>query len=559
MSEANEGTEEGEPQEAVSVPEAKAPAKKKGKRSKAEKPVDPFGPSPTALPAMIAYPLAILCGFLYFLAFPGVDLWPLSFVALVPLIIALRGQSPRRALGLGWLAGFTMTMTGFYWLMEMLKSFSGFPVPLCLLFMAILCGYQAGRIALCGWLYARAERRGWPPAPVFAAAFVVSELVFPLLFPWYYGATVHNAPVLMQTADLGGPYLVGLVLCAVNLAIAELFLHFFQRREKRDLDRRLLLVGAGTLAFALVYGALRVRDVDARAATAERVKVGIIQANQSLFHRNNGLQIHVERTKELKKQGVDLVVWSEGGSATVQRESDHEIETQKRLLTKTLGVPTVAGTLLMKPAKPQNILFNTALMLDAQGAVVGRYDKEYLLAFGEYIPFGDTFPILYQWSPNSSRFSQGTSFEPFPLGDHKISALICYEDILPGFVNRMVRHADPDLLVNLTNDAWFGDSTEPLIHFALAKLRAVEHHRYLVRATNSGLSGIIDPLGRTILRGKTFTEESLIGEARYLRGTTGYEIVGDYAWYLLTLGMVWMAFRPRFQGGVKPAATVPAS
>ena len=120
-----------------------------------------------------------------------------------------------------------------------------------------------------------------------------------------------------------------------------------------------------------------------------------------------------------------------------------------------------------------------ALMVDEQGAVTGRYDKEYLLAFGEYIPFGDTFPILYQWSPNSSRFSPGASFDPLPLGDHKISALICYEDILPGFVNRMVRHADPDLLVNLTNDAWFGDSTEPWIHFALAKLRAVEHRRLL--------------------------------------------------------------------------------
>jgi apolipoprotein N-acyltransferase len=539
MSETNEGTE-----------------KKKGKRKKADAAPDPFGPTATALPAKVAYPLAILCGLLYFLAFPGIDIWPLSFVALVPLIVALRGQSPRRALGLGWLAGFTMTMTGFYWLMEMLKVFSGFPVPLCLLFMAILCGYQAGRIALAGWLSARAERRGWPAAPVFAGAFVVSELVFPLLFPWYYGATVHNAPVLMQTADLGGPYLVGLVLCAVNLALAELIL---ARREKRALDRRLVLVGAGTLAVALLYGYVRLRSVDAQAGNAERVKVGIIQANQSLFHRNNGLAVHVERTKELKKQGAELVIWSEGGSATVQRESDHEIDTQKRLATKTLGVPTVAGTLLMKPAKPQNILFNTALMVDEQGAVTGRYDKEYLLAFGEYIPFGDTFPILYQWSPNSSRFSPGASFDPLPLGDHKISALICYEDILPGFVNRMVRHANPDLLVNLTNDAWFGDSTEPWIHFALAKLRAVEHRRYLVRATNSGLSGIIDPVGRTILHGKTFSEESLLGEARYMRSTTGYEILGDYPWYLLTLGMVWMAFRPRFQKGVKPAAPAAAS
>src|SRR3954467_14224692 len=151
-------------------------------------------PAPTSLilPTRPAYLLAFLTGFLYFLAFPGIDIWPLSLVALVPLILALRGQTPRRALGLGWTAGFTMTMFGFYWLLSMLQSFSGFPLPLCFLFMAILCSYQAGRIALCGFLYGRAERRGWPAPIVFALAFVASELVFPLLFPWYYGATVHN-------------------------------------------------------------------------------------------------------------------------------------------------------------------------------------------------------------------------------------------------------------------------------------------------------------------------------------------------------------------------------
>src|SRR5271170_3179665 len=124
-------------------------------------------PLPAPLPARVAYPLAVLCGFLYFLAFPGMNLWPLAFVAIAPLIVALRGQAPRRALGLGWAAGFTMTMCGFYWLLKMLQVFSGFGTPLCLVFMAILCGYQAGRIGLAGWLYGRAEARGWPAAPAF--------------------------------------------------------------------------------------------------------------------------------------------------------------------------------------------------------------------------------------------------------------------------------------------------------------------------------------------------------------------------------------------------------
>ncbi len=495
-------------------------------------------PAPRPLPARIAYPLAVLCGLLYFLAFPGIDLWPLAFVALAPLVVALRGQTPRRALGLGWAAGFTMTMCGFYWLLTMLRLFSGFGNPLCIVFMAILCAYQAGRIALCGWLYGRAEARGWPAAPVFAAAFATSELVFPLLFPWYYGATVHNAVVFLQTADLGGPYLVGLVLVAANLGVAELFL---ARREARPLSRRLLAVAVAVPALAALYGYPRLLSVDAAARDAEAVKFGVVQGNQPLLGRSHALAVHLGRTQELKKKGVDLVIWSEGASGMANRESADYADV-RRIITNRLGVPTIVGGLLARQDGDSFRYFNTALLADKDGSIRGRYDKQYLLAFGEYLPFGDTFPILYKWSPNSSRFSSGTSLEPLPLGQHRITTLICYEDILPGFVNKMVRHADPDLLVNLTNDAWFGDSTEPWIHLALAKMRAVEHRRYLIRSTNSGVSALVDPVGRVPMHGGTSTEESLIGVAKFMRGRTVYEVLGDWPWWLATAAIVAMAF-----------------
>jgi apolipoprotein N-acyltransferase len=472
------------------------------------------------------------------------NLWPLAFVAIAPLIVALRGQTARRALGLGWTAGFTMTMCGFYWLLTMLKVFSGFPLPLCALFMAILCAYQAGRIALCGWLFGRAEARGWPAYPAFAVAFVASELVFPLLFPWYYGATVHNAPVLLQTADLGGPYLVALVLLAANIGVAELIT---ARIERRAPERRPRIVAVAVPVLAIAYGYPRLRAVDAQAAAAEPVKIGIVQGNSPLIGRHDALSVHLRRTQELKNAGVDLVVWSEGGSGRADRETADYREV-RRSITNRLGVRTIVGTLLARVEGNQRPLyFNTALMADPDGSVKGRYDKEFLLAFGEYLPFGETFPVLYQWSPNSGHFSTGTSLEPLPYGDHKISALICYEDILPGFVNAMVQHADPDLLVNLTNDTWFGDSTEPWIHLALAKLRAVEHRRYLVRATNSGVSAIVDPVGRVALHGHTAVEETLIGVAKFMRAKTVYEILGDWPWRVVAVAAAAMAFLRREQ------------
>jgi apolipoprotein N-acyltransferase len=515
--------------------------------AKAEKEADAAkapGSAASPLPAKIAYPLAFLTGFLYFLAFPGVDIWPLSFVALAPLIIALRGQKTRRATGLGWLAGFTMTMFGFYWLLEMLKVFSGFGPVICFFFMAILCAYQAGRIAMAGWLYGRAESRGWPAAPVFALAFVASELVFPLLFPWYYGATVHNAWVFAQVADLGGGYLVGLVLVAANLGVAEIVIAM---RDKRARDRRILAIAVAAPLLALAYGYPRMLSIDAKAAAAPSVKVGIISGNQPLIGRRHALAVHQKRTKELREKGVDLVIWSEGGSGTVTRESPGYPEA-RQVITNRLGVPTIVGGLLAKKASHGHYeYFNSALLSDDKGKIIGRYDKQYLLAFGEYLPFGDVFPQLYQWSPNSSRFARGTSLEPLVWGDHKIAALICYEDILPDFVNGMVKHADPDLIVNLTNDAWFGDSTEPWIHMALAKMRAIEHRRYLVRSTNSGVSALIDPVGRVPLHGGTFKEEALIGVAKWMRASTVYEAIGDWPWILASVAIFGMAFLRREQ------------
>ncbi|WP_437593937.1 apolipoprotein N-acyltransferase [Sorangium sp. So ce1000] len=532
-----------------------------GPRGSADAPSASAGSAARALPARLAYALAALTGLFYFLGFPGMDLWPISFFGLVPLIVALRGQPPGRAALLGWISGFVMTMTGFYWLLEMLRVFSGFPTILCVLFMAILCGYQAGRIALCGWLYGRAEARGWPGSVAFALAFVASELVYPLLFPWYYGASVHNAPVMGQVADLGGPYLVGLVLVAANLAIAELVMRRLDRapapgeagrdagppRRGRPLNRAVLAVGIATPALAAVYGVLRIRAVDAAAAVAEPIKIGIVQPNLALFDRRNALKIHVSRTRELAKQGAGLVVWSEAGVPQAFRESAYKSDVQ-RSLTGRLGVPTVVGTVIHRFPADRNergVSFNTALMSGNDGEILGRYDKQYLLAFGEYLPFGEMFPYLYKLSPNSGRFSSGTSLAPLEWDGHRLATMICYEDILPHFVNKLVAQGDPDLLVNLTNDAWFGESTEPWIHLALAKMRAIEHRRYLVRATNSGVSAIVDPVGRVVTHGDTFKEQSLLGEARFMRAQTVYGTVGDIPWYVAAVVSAAMALFTR--------------
>ncbi|RYZ08808.1 MAG: apolipoprotein N-acyltransferase [Myxococcales bacterium] len=495
----------------------------------------------------IAYPLSFLTGLLYWLAFPGMDVWPLSFVALVPLIVALAGQRPKHGFGLGWLAGFGMTVTGFYFLSYTLQEFSGFPLPLCFLFQAILAAYQAGRIGLFGWLATRGEQRGWGRGLTLALAFAASEQVFPLLFKWFYAATVHQVTPLIQVAELGGPILVSLVVLGVNYALAELVLSRLERRRPRPLA----LAAAAAPVLAAAYGLIRMPLVDSRSEAAEKVEVGLVQANMSLMgkrkNKREGLDRHLRLTEELKKQGkLDLVVWSETSvmSAVLEDEADKALRQQ---FTKTLGVPALFGSVLVRPVADarEYALFNSALLTDKKGRVVGRFDKQLLLAFGEYLPFGETFPILYEWSPHSGHFQAGTSFKPLSLGEKQIAVMICYEDLLPHFINRMVSEGEPELLANLTNDAWFGDTTEPWIHLALAKFRAVEQRKFFVRSTNSGVSAFIDPNGRIISNTSTFVETSQRATLRWLKGKTPYALWGDVPWYLVTVASVVLALRKR--------------
>jgi apolipoprotein N-acyltransferase len=510
----------------------------------------PFSARPAAL-------LAVLSGFLYFLAFPGLDLWPLAFVAFTPLIIALRGQAPKRAAWLAWLAGFTMTMFGFYWLLEMLETFSGFGTPICLLFTAILCAYQSGRIALLGWIYARMERRGYPGVLAFVVGFAASEQAFPLLFPWSFAATVHQLPALNQLAEIGGPILVAIPIVLASFGFAELV---FARLDKRKLDRKKVALLLAAPLLSALYGAVRIPMVDARTAAAEKGRVGLVQANMSLTgkrqNKQEGLRRHMTLTEELKRQGkLDLVVWSETSVMAALEEDEIETEVPRRFAS-ALGVPTLFGAVVIQrvPDARRYQLYNSALLTDAAGQVKGRFDKQRLVLFSEGMPFGETFPILYDWSPNSGKFVPGTLYDPLPVGDHQIATVICYEDIIPGFVNRIVRNGDPDLLANLTNDAWFGDTTEPWIHLALSQLRAVEHRRYFVRSTNSGVSAIIDPVGRVVSHTGTFEEAALAGEIAWLRGLTGYEVLGDAPWWLVSLLALVASFVRRPGAKAAPAA-----
>lgn len=522
---------------------------KKRERLRPQKPaaapteVEPKAPPPTGFQRWRSLLIVLLGANLPYLAFVGFGYWPLAFVAFTPFLFMLEWElegSLRKALLLAWLHGAIQHAGGYYWLVDMLQNFSGFGTLANVGISSIFWLFQGGQMVLFAWLYLRARKRGWPILPVAVAGFCATELFYPFLFPAFVGNSFVELPALIQIVDLGGPVLLTGIYLASNVAVYELITALL-RRER--LPRLSPAITIGAIALSLGYGAYRIAEVEGRMAEAPKLTVGLVQANMGIFQKRQdpreGHHRHVEDTLRLEEEvNPDLVIWPESAFAYFVPATRGNL---KRFVTGRIRTPLLFGGLARRERKS----FNTAFLVDGEGDVIATYDKTFLLAFGEYLPFGETFPILYEWSPNSGHFTPGSHQKPMPFEDYRISTLICYEDVLPGFTRAAVQEADPHLLVNITNDAWFGDTQEPWIHLALARFRAIEHHRYLVRSTNSGVSAIIDPLGRVTVESGTFTRETLSGEVAMLDDATLFEYLGSWPGWIALLAIGWMTFRKR--------------
>lgn len=490
-----------------------------------------------------ALPLAFASGGLYFLAFPGVGWWPLGYVALAPMLVAIRRRRVAAGALLGLAGGTLTTFLGFFWLVDTIHIHGHFPWVVALLLHLILSVVQAGRFALFGALVCAIDGRRWPWLVAVSGAFVASEVAYPLLFPWFLGACLHAHPALLQTADVGGPVLVGLPMAITSALVATLF----SPRGLRVPERSAVLAAAAAILLPLIYGVLVLPFVDRAAAKAPRARIGLVQGNIPMPPAT-GEALHarflsqIRSTQELTARGAELVFWPESSFVHVLSAEDPG-GLLRRTEASSLDVPLLVGA-LVETAEESPRLYNSALMVDRHGKVQGRYDKQHLLPFGEYLPLGDRFPWLYRLSPGSGRISPGPHRGPVPFEDKRITVLVCYEDILPGFVNTAARHQQPHLLANLTNDGWFGESEAAGIHLALAKFRAVEHRRYLVRATNTGMTAVVDPVGRVVVQAPAWVEASLVGEVRWLHGWTLYGWWGDLPWYLVVMGALGCAWVP---------------
>jgi apolipoprotein N-acyltransferase len=463
-------------------------------------------------------------------AFPGLDQFYLAFIAFVPVVYASRDASPRRALVLGTVMGMVSHLIAYYWISHMMMAFTGAPWPLAALVWIGLCFIQGASygvgVAAARWLQLRT---GWPWAITLAVGLTAADFVYPVIFPSYIANTMNGATWLMQTADLFGVLGITALLGALNGAIVDVL---SARAQRRLFPTRLVGSVAGLWAAAVIYGAVRTVQVDKEAAVADHLRVGLVQSNIGGME-HSGTAVLRRLTRDLAKTGVDLVVWPEGAFNGVVRPGAN---IQQQVLGGT-AVPLLFGGVRVAQDPDdttRELPYNSAFLADGKGYVRGYYDKIVLLVFGEYIPLGDLIPKLYEWIPEASHWGRGRTTLPLVLDGWRFGTFICYEDILPRLVQTIMMPTEglrPNVMMNITNDSWYGPYKEQEEHLALAAFRAVEHRRALVRSTNTGISALIDPAGRVFARTPKFKETTLVGSVPKMEGTTVYEVIGDVVGY----------------------------
>lgn len=470
-----------------------------------------------------ALALSTLSGCLWFLAVTPFDFSALAWIAAVPMFMAIeRSADFRRALFLGWWAGMVETAGGFYWLIDVMRRFADFPWIGAAAVFLLFCATRAIIFLLfTGVVLAIRKRIRVPFTLLGPIAMVSCELLVPQLFPCGQWISQAWNPLVIQVSELTGPLGVTALLMMINGALYDLSLDPRAARFPA-------MAAAALLGAALIFGAVRMRQIDQIAAQAARLEVGLVQPNFAYtidgeFSRHEALRQLTalqQQSRRLEQEGAQLLVWSEGSfPVAVPRDFSGDFSADApAMIRRGFSVPTLIGAEMYDAARED--AFNSAILLDRNGIVAGRYDKVRLLAFGEYVPGIETFPWLRKFLPaGAGRFTAGSGPGVISLRQPdgeawRLGPVICYEDILQGFL-RGVGRLHPDLLVNLTSDSWFGADTEPWEHLALAVFASVELRVSMVRAVNSGVSALIDPNGRVLQ--KTYADDPY----RHPRGADG--------------------------------------
>ncbi len=495
--------------------------------------------------------MALISGLLLTLAFPKIDQSYLAWCALVPLLLSLRKANSRDGFIYGFAAGFVHYIGLVYWSAYCVHVYGYVNIVLSIVILvlfAIILGFFTGLFtaAVC-----RFCRKPWQLALLGPALWVLVEWLRCWIFtgfPWeLLGYSQYARLWVIQIADIFGVLGVSALIAYFNVVLVLALLFWVEKPwQDHGVAKPLVMRSGIVLGLVLImtigYGIYRIKTLTPLATQAPTAEVAVIQGNVDQSHKWDA-SFQVLTTSKYKnlslaadQKGADLVVWPE--TATPFYLFHEEVLTKMVLEgVKQTQSHYIIGSPSADTSKKEYLYYNSAYLITPRGEVTGKYDKVHLVPFGEYVPMKKWLPFLGKMVAEVGDFSAGTQGNTLVWKEHPIGMLICYEAIFPNLARAMTRNG-AQLLVNITNDAWFGRTSAAYQHFSMCVLRSVENRRYLARAANTGISGFIDPCGRIISQTPLYEDLAPVAKVGFLDVQTLYTRWGDWPLVVISLGLL---------------------
>jgi len=504
-----------------------------------------------------------LSAVLQVLIFPLPGIYVLSWFALAPLILALlrarpagelefagslrlRAASPFQGFLLGYVCGILFYAGTCYWIYDTMRQFGGLSAPMAVLVLFLFCCYLGLYHGFFGLLLSllsepRDFRRALVVSPFLWVAVELARTRI-TAFPWnLLGIAQVDNSALCHISAWTGVYGISFEIVLVNVALAAAFL---VPKEKRGA----MLVAALAAAAVLQAGRL----IEPPAAHADRAAL-LVQQNipvaanwTPVYFQQNLTDLSALTVKSVSAQPtgtIDLIVWPESPAPFFTNDArfrsaigDVARETHAWMVVGAIGEEKSSG------ANPS--VFNSAALISPSGDWAGRYDKVHLVPFGEYLPFPSVFAFAGGLTKEVGEFTHGASRTPLDAGGERLGIFICYESVFPDEV-RQFANQGAQVLVNISNDGWYGDSGAYAQHLNQTRMRAIENNRWLLSATDTGVTASIDPWGRVIARIPRKERTALVAPYALTSVTTFYSRHGDwfaYACAIISLGALLARF-----------------
>jgi apolipoprotein N-acyltransferase len=519
-----------------------------------------------------AWLLVVLSAILQVIIFPLPGVYVLSWFALAPLIVALlrtrpageleiagsvrlRPATPGQGFLLGYLCGILWYAGTCYWIYDTMRQYGGLSAPEALLALFLFCCYLGlyhGLFGLLVGLLAGVGRDFRRPLVLIPFLWVAVELARTRVtgFPWnLLGIAQVDNVALCRIVASTGVYGISFEIVLVNVALAAAFL---VPREKRGA----LLAAALAAAAVLQAGRL----VEAPGAMADHAAL-LVQQNipvsaewtpaslQQTINELTGLTVKSAASNPAAK--IDLIVWPESPAPffTDDKRFRDALSAMARdsktwIVAGSIGTGLIGTSSSTGAGGQTGPVFNSAALISPNGEWTERYDKIHLVPFGEYLPFPSVFSFAGGLTREVGEFQKGTSRRPLDAGGRRLGVFICYESIFPDEV-RQFADQGAQVFVNISNDGWYGDSGAYAQHLNQTRMRAIENNRWLLSATDTGVTASIDPWGRVVARAPRKERTALVVPYALTSVTTFYTRHGDWFAYgcaIISLGALLTRF-----------------